>query len=91
MLEADIKQTYDGTDGTVLIATASSTVRGGSAIRLWRWKPSRKTSPGEMNSSGWNLLEFMWKVLMILVTCAYVIDLISHKIHRIPLIPRGCH
>jgi len=44
--------------------------------------------PGEMNSSGWNLLEFMWKVLMILVTCAYVIDLISHKIHRIPLIPK---
>lgn len=41
-----------------------------------------------MNSSGWNLLEFMWKVLMVLVTCAYFIDFISHKIHRIPLIPK---
>ena len=89
VVEADIQQVYDGNDGTVFIATASSTVRhsGGFVVRLWHWKPSRKTGPGEMNNSDWklgDLLELIWKMLMVLFTCIYFVDFISRKITLFP-------
>ena len=40
-----------------------------------------------MNKSDWKLgglLELIWKTLMVLFTCAYFVDFISHKITPFP-------
>jgi len=62
------------------------TASGATPILLWRWTPSQKTSLGEVYNSSWKLvgsLEFFWKLLMVVLTCAYFIDFILHKAHKI--------
>lgn len=72
----------------MLVATASSTNSGASPILLWRWEPSRnRNTLGKMyrgREQFWGVMEFMWKMLMVVLTCTYLFNFFQQKVPGTP-------
>ncbi|KAJ3504450.1 hypothetical protein NLJ89_g7925 [Agrocybe chaxingu] len=73
---------HDNNDGSVAIATASSTAIGSNEILLWKWKPKTQAE-GSVVSRGWSFLGFIevvLKIVMLFSTIAYFSGLVNEKL-----------
>jgi hypothetical protein len=73
---ADALKVHDG-DKSVLIATASASSVGQTAIRLWEWKAPKKSKAS--NGRTWSIaVTFEWflKAVVVMAAAAYFINVI---------------
>jgi hypothetical protein len=77
---ADALQVYDG-DESVLIATASASSIGQTAIRLWEWKAPKKSkaSNGRTRSIA-GAFEWLLKAVVVMAATAYFVNVIREHL-----------
>lgn len=77
---ADALKVYDG-DESVLIATASASSIGQTAIRLWEWKALKKSkaSKGRIWSIA-GTLEWLLRAVVVMAASAYFINIIREHV-----------
>lgn len=79
---ADALKVHDG-DENVLIATASASGTGQTAIRLWEWKAPKKSTSKPSNGRTWSIagtFEWFLKAVVVMAATAYFINVIREQI-----------
>jgi len=77
---ADALKVHDGDENVVLIATASASSIGQTAIRLWEWKAPKKSKVS--NGRTWStagIFEWFLKAVVVLAATAYFITIIREQ------------
>jgi len=74
----NVSQTIDNSDGSVLIATASSTATNPSPIHLWKWTPVQKGNEDSWTATSVMLIVF--KTIICVAACAYFFQIMKQQV-----------
>lgn len=74
----NVSQAIDRSDGSVLIATASSTATVPSPIYLWKWTPVQKANEYRWTISSVVLIVF--KTIICVAACAYFFEIMKRQV-----------